>query len=99
MLELAAALAAFEWVVLGYFLVLNTLYLVFSISAFFFLVAYTRRAWRGDVDALLAETAATLNVHYGDLEADFSDFFPRLCRAATTERERLLAHGGPVSAG
>src|SRR6185369_9014423 len=39
------------------FTAINTFYLAFSVLAFFSLVAYLRRTWRGDLEAILSETA------------------------------------------
>jgi cellulose synthase/poly-beta-1,6-N-acetylglucosamine synthase-like glycosyltransferase len=47
----------FQRLVLFYFTAINTFYLVFSIVAFFSLMAYLRRTWRGDLEQILTETA------------------------------------------
>lgn len=58
MRDLTILVISIQWVVLAYLLLLNTLYFGFSIFAFFSLVAYQRRAWKGDIASLLTETAS-----------------------------------------
>lgn len=55
--ELSAAITELQKLILYYFTAINTLYLGFSILAFFSLVAYLRRTWRGDLEQILTETA------------------------------------------
>jgi cellulose synthase/poly-beta-1,6-N-acetylglucosamine synthase-like glycosyltransferase len=57
MLSLEHVLFATECAVLVYFLVINTIYLAFTGIAFIDLRAYRRRVWRGDLRALLSESA------------------------------------------
>lgn len=51
------AIAWIERVILVYFTVLNSLYLGFTLVAFWGLLAYQRRFWRGQLEALLSESA------------------------------------------
>jgi cellulose synthase/poly-beta-1,6-N-acetylglucosamine synthase-like glycosyltransferase len=55
-LDGSAFLHEFQRLILVYFTAINTAYLCFSILAFFSLLAYLRRTWRGDLEAILTET-------------------------------------------
>lgn len=52
-----SALELLERLILVYFTALNSLYLVFTLVAFRDLFAYQRRLWRGQLEALLSESA------------------------------------------
>jgi cellulose synthase/poly-beta-1,6-N-acetylglucosamine synthase-like glycosyltransferase len=46
-----------EALIIGYFLVLNTIYLAFTAMAFVDLIAYRRKVWRGALTSSLSESA------------------------------------------
>lgn len=46
-----------EGLIIAYFIALNTIYLVFTVMAFFSLVGYRNRLWRGALRSVLSEAA------------------------------------------
>ena len=46
-----------EGLIIAYFIALNSIYLVFTVMAFFSLVGYRNRLWRGALRSVLSEAA------------------------------------------
>jgi cellulose synthase/poly-beta-1,6-N-acetylglucosamine synthase-like glycosyltransferase len=97
MFDTAVFVDAFQTLILGYFTAINTFYLAFSIIAFFSLVSYLRRTWRGDLEALLSETSyrpiSVLVPAYNERET-ISDNIRSLLALSYPEFEMIVVNDG-----